>query len=32
VERVTIEGAGHFVHMERPAEVADAILDFLVTP
>jgi pimeloyl-ACP methyl ester carboxylesterase len=32
VERVTIEGAGHFVHMERPAEAADAILDFLGTP
>lgn len=27
--RVTIEGAGHFVHMERPTETAAAILDFL---
>ena len=27
--RVTIEGAGHFVHMERPAETARAILDYL---
>jgi pimeloyl-ACP methyl ester carboxylesterase len=29
LERVTIEGAGHFVHMERPVETADAILDFV---
>ncbi len=27
--RVTILGAGHFVHVERPVETADAILDFL---
>lgn len=27
--RVTIRGAGHFVHMERPAETAAAILDLL---
>jgi pimeloyl-ACP methyl ester carboxylesterase len=27
--RVTIRGAGHFVHVERPVETADAILDFL---
>jgi pimeloyl-ACP methyl ester carboxylesterase len=29
LERATIDGAGHFVHMERPAELADVILDFL---
>jgi pimeloyl-ACP methyl ester carboxylesterase len=29
LERVTIRGAGHFVHMEKPAETAAAILDFL---
>jgi pimeloyl-ACP methyl ester carboxylesterase len=28
--RVTIEGAGHFVHVERPAETARAILDYLL--
>jgi pimeloyl-ACP methyl ester carboxylesterase len=28
----TIGGAGHFTHIERPAETADAILDFLRTP
>jgi len=29
VERATIYGAGHFVHMEKPAELASLILDFL---
>jgi len=29
LERCTIRGAGHFVHLERPRETADAILDFL---
>ena len=29
LERRTIQGAGHFVHIERPVETADAILDFL---
>ncbi len=29
VERVTVQGAGHFVHIERPVETADAILAFL---
>jgi pimeloyl-ACP methyl ester carboxylesterase len=29
LERATVEGAGHFVHMERPAETAALILDFL---
>jgi pimeloyl-ACP methyl ester carboxylesterase len=29
VERRTIAGAGHFVHIERPAETAAVILDFL---
>jgi pimeloyl-ACP methyl ester carboxylesterase len=29
VVRRTIDGAGHFVHIERPAETAAAILDFL---
>jgi pimeloyl-ACP methyl ester carboxylesterase len=29
VERVTIDGAGHFVHMERPRETADVMLDFM---
>jgi pimeloyl-ACP methyl ester carboxylesterase len=29
LERCTIQGAGHFVHIERPAETADAILGFL---
>lgn len=28
VERVTIEGAGHFIHMEQPAATAECILDF----
>jgi pimeloyl-ACP methyl ester carboxylesterase len=27
--RATIAGAGHFVHMERPRETADALLRFL---
>jgi len=29
LEKCTIEGAGHFVHIEKPAETAQAILDFL---
>jgi pimeloyl-ACP methyl ester carboxylesterase len=29
LQRCTIEGAGHFVHIERPAETAAAIRDFL---
>jgi pimeloyl-ACP methyl ester carboxylesterase len=29
VERRTVLGAGHFVHMERPVETAALILDFL---
>ena len=29
LQRVRIGGAGHFVHMERPRETAEAILDFL---
>jgi len=29
LERVRIDGAGHFVHMERPRETAGAILAFL---
>jgi len=29
LERRTIQGAGHFVHIERPTETADVILDFL---
>ncbi|MFT5695667.1 MAG: pimeloyl-ACP methyl ester carboxylesterase [Myxococcota bacterium] len=29
LERVTIEGAGHFIHMERPVATAEVILDFL---
>jgi pimeloyl-ACP methyl ester carboxylesterase len=29
LERLCIEGAGHFVHMERPRETARAVLDFL---
>jgi len=31
LRRVTIGGAGHFVHIERPRETADAVLDFLET-
>jgi pimeloyl-ACP methyl ester carboxylesterase len=31
LERATIEGAGHFVHMEKPAETARVILDFLAS-
>ena len=29
LERVTVEGAGHFVHVEKPAETASLILDWL---
>ena len=29
LERRTVRGAGHFVHIERPAETADIIMDFL---
>jgi len=29
LSRCTVDGAGHFVHIERPVETADAILDFL---
>ncbi|MFI5365240.1 MAG: alpha/beta fold hydrolase [Candidatus Binatia bacterium] len=29
LERCTIVGAGHFVHIEKPADTANAILDFL---
>jgi pimeloyl-ACP methyl ester carboxylesterase len=29
LERATIEGTGHFVHMERPRETADVVRDFL---
>lgn len=29
LERVTIEGTGHFVHMERPNETARVIIEFL---
>jgi pimeloyl-ACP methyl ester carboxylesterase len=29
VERVTIEGSGHFLQMEQPKPVAEVILDFL---
>lgn len=29
LERATVAGAGHFVHMERPAETARLLLDFL---
>ena len=29
LERRTVAGAGHFVHIERPRETAEAILDFL---
>lgn len=28
---VTLEGTGHFVHIERPAEVAELIVDFLAS-
>jgi len=29
LERCTIKGAGHFVHIEKPADTAQVILDFL---
>jgi len=29
LERATVEGAGHFVHMEKPRETADLLLSFL---
>jgi pimeloyl-ACP methyl ester carboxylesterase len=29
VERATVEGAGHFVHMEHPIETADLLLSWL---
>lgn len=29
LERATVEGAGHFMHMERPGETADLLDDFL---
>jgi 3-oxoadipate enol-lactonase len=30
-KRVTVEGTGHFVQLERPTEVTTAILEFLET-
>jgi pimeloyl-ACP methyl ester carboxylesterase len=29
LERCTVQGAGHFVHIEKPQETAAAILQFL---
>jgi pimeloyl-ACP methyl ester carboxylesterase len=29
LERAVVDGAGHFIHMEKPAETADLALDFL---
>lgn len=29
LDRRTLQGAGHFVHIERPAETANVILDYL---
>jgi pimeloyl-ACP methyl ester carboxylesterase len=29
VTRATVDGSGHFIHMERPAQVASLVLDFL---
>ncbi|MFQ5665397.1 MAG: alpha/beta fold hydrolase [Candidatus Binatia bacterium] len=29
LDRQTIQGAGHFVHIERPVETANVVLDFL---
>ena len=31
LERVTVEGAGHFVHMEKPAETARLLLDWFAS-
>jgi pimeloyl-ACP methyl ester carboxylesterase len=31
LERVTVEGAGHFVHMEKPVETAKLLLDWLAS-
>jgi pimeloyl-ACP methyl ester carboxylesterase len=31
LERCTIQGAGHFVHIEKPAETAGAILEYLAS-
>jgi len=28
VERATVEGSGHFIHMEKPAQTAELVLDF----
>ena len=29
LERATVQGAGHFVHMERPRETAELLLAWL---
>jgi pimeloyl-ACP methyl ester carboxylesterase len=29
LDRATVEGAGHFVHMEQPGAVAALLLDYL---
>ena len=29
LQRETVEGSGHFLHMEKPAEVAELALDFM---
>jgi pimeloyl-ACP methyl ester carboxylesterase len=29
LDRVTVEGAGHFIHMQKPAEAARSMLEFL---
>jgi len=31
LERATVKGAGHFIHMEEPAETASLVLDFLAS-